>query len=128
MATGELRTSLSTFRFVFTDGSTGYDVSLPPILVNFNITGTNYIRKTQTVGTVDSPLDLGDIVTPGYLFIRRTDPAESNMNIVSIGEDGSSYPVKLIAADWCLFRFNGSVIHIITDLADCVVEYFLIEE
>jgi len=66
---GELRTSLNTFRFV----KGAIDVSLPPVLANFDVAGTNYIRKTQTIGITDETLDLGDVATPGYLFLWNND-------------------------------------------------------
>jgi len=118
---GELRTSLNTFRFV-KDGS---DVSLPPVLVNFDVAGENYVRRTQLIDITDTPLDLGDISTPGYLFAWNFDTG----NFVTIGEDGSSYPVKLKPNfGWGVLCFNGAAIHAIADTAPCIIEYFLIDD
>jgi hypothetical protein len=118
---GELRTSLNTFRFV----KGAIDVSLPAVLANFDVAGTNYARKTQLIGITDTTLDLGDVATPGFLFAWNNDPT----NFVKAGEDGSSYPVMLRAVGgWAVFEFNGAAIHFIADTAPVMIDYFLIEK
>lgn len=116
----ELRTNLSTFRFVI--GS--LDFSIPPVLRNYTVSGTVPIRSTASIGTGDETLALGDITTIGWIYIRNTD----STNYVTIGPDGSSYPIKLKPNEWMIGRWNAAAIHAKANTAACVIEYLLLPD
>ena len=117
---GELRTSLNTFRFV----KDAVDISIPAVLANFDVAGTNYIRRTQVIGTGDETLDLGEVATNGYIFLWNHD----GTHFITMGADGSSYPIKLKSNEWAVLRWNGAAIHAKADTAACQLEYLLIED
>ncbi len=119
---GELRTNLSATALRFVKG--GVDVANPAVLSNFDVSGSFYIRNFISVGTGDESLALGDVATPGWLFVWNHDAT----NYITMGSDGSVYPIKLKAGEWGLFRWNGAAIHAKANTAACKLEYFLIDD
>lgn len=115
----ELRTTLSLFRFV----KGGLDISLPAVVANFDVSGSYALRNFASIGTTDETLALGDVATNGWLFLWNHDAT----NYITVGADGSSYPIKLLAGEWALFRFNGAAIHAKANTAACKLEYMLVE-
>jgi hypothetical protein len=83
-----------------------------------------YTRGTVTIATAaGTALDLGAIVTPGFMVIRNMDAT----NFVSVGNSGDPLPVKIKAGEWAAFRWSaGMTPHAIADTASVLVEYFMI--
>lgn len=107
----------------FTKGTK--DVSFSDQSQQFDVTGTDYIQGTQTVGTSEEALAKGDITTPGYVFIRNLDAT----NFVKVrGATGGVDCVKIKAGEFALFRFAGTAPFVIADTASCEIEYLLIED
>lgn len=88
------------------------------------VSGTAYTTGVQSIGTSDETLSLDEIVTPGYLLLHNLNAT----NFILVGADGSSYPVKLKAGEWGMFRFNGAAIHAKADTGACLLEYYLISD
>lgn len=92
--------------------------------IQLDVTGTDFIQKTQTVGTNVEDLDLGDIGTPGYMFVRNL----NSTNFVSIrhGASGDNV-VKVRAGGVALFELASADPQAIADTAAVEIEYTIIE-
>lgn len=89
-----------------------------------DVSGDDYVRLTQNVGTTQEALNLGDLTTPGYILVFNRDTT----NFVSIRPGtGENDLVKIPAGGIALFMIASSAPFIIADTAACIVEYLLIE-
>lgn len=90
----------------------------------FTVSGTAGISNVISVGTGDESLALGDISTIGWVFFRNLDAT----NYISIGSDGTLYPIKLKAGEFALMRWNAAAIHAKANTGACDFEYLLIPD
>jgi hypothetical protein len=88
------------------------------------VSGTYPIATAQNIGTSDETLDLGAVATAGYLVLKNRDAT----NYITLGEDGSSYPIKLKAGEFAIVRWNGAAVHAKANTAACDLEYLLIPD
>ena len=100
-------------------------VSMQKVGVQFNVTGTNYARGTQTISTGSfQALNLGGVATPGYLYIQNNDAT----NFVTIAESTSGTGcIKIKPGEFALFRCDTTTPAAEADTASVVVEYMLVE-
>lgn len=91
---------------------------------NVTVTGNDYVRGTQVVGTTDETISLGDIGTPGWCFLHNLD----GTNYVEAGPDGTNYFVKCKAGEYAMFRVGSAAVHVKANTASCSVEYMIIED
>lgn len=92
--------------------------------VKFDISGTNYSKGSQTIGTSEEALELGDVATPGYGIYKNLD----STNFVEIrGATGAVDCVKILAGKCALFYHSGSAPFAIADTANVEIEYLLLE-
>lgn len=89
-----------------------------------DVTGDHFESKVLAIGTTDESIAKGDMSTVGFVMIRNLD----DTNFVLAGDDGTNYPVKILAGEFCLFRLNGSTLHLKADTASCDVEVSMVEE
>ncbi len=116
----EFTTQLS--RFSFTKGTSSASVSGQ--LLFATVSGAHSIGNFQSIGTGDETLSLGDVATIGYVFLKNTDAS----NFITIGPDGSSYPIELRAGEFAVMRWNAAAIHAKADTATCILQYMIIED
>jgi hypothetical protein len=57
-----------------------------------------------------------------------TAPATGTDNVILLGADGSSYPIKLKGEDFALLRFNGAAAHAKANTIASKLEYILISD
>ena len=93
----------------------------------FTVSGTNFVKGTQTIGTTAEVLAKGDITTPGYLVIKNTDPT----NYIEI--DNASFTIdagtiRIKPGEFQTFRVRGTNIYACAKTAACVVKYLLLED
>jgi len=87
------------------------------------ITGTEFTHSVQSIGLTEEAIeDSSDIATPGFCIFRNLDTT----NYIEIGLTGS-YPTKLKAGEFCVFRANGALFAI-ADTAACRLEYWVFED
>lgn len=91
--------------------------------LTIDVTGKNYVKVTQTIGTTDETVAKGDIGTIGHVFIRNHDAT----NFVTWGADGTNYPGKVFAEDQAVSGFNGTDLHIKANTAACDCEVLIVE-
>lgn len=94
------------------------------ITQSVTISGTPSLHNVQNIGTGDETLDLGDVATNGYILLVNLDAT----NYITMGADGSSYPIKLKAGESGCFRWNGAAIHAKANTSACNLEYVLISD
>jgi len=81
------------------------------------LTSDLHITNVQSIGTSEEALVLGDVVTPGFIFVENLDVT----NYVEIGLTGS-YTVKLKAREWAIFRLAGAP-YALANTADVIIKY-----
>ena len=116
----ELQVPINPITFI--KGSS--NVTLPAKVNSITVSGKHYVRKTQTIGTTDETLDLGDIGTIGVVVLTNQDAT----NYILIGPDGSSYPIRLKPGEGFPFRWNGAAIHAKANSAPCDLEQLIVED
>jgi len=89
-----------------------------------DVTGTRFASKVIEIGTTDESVAKDDLTTVGFVLIKNLD----DTNFISAGDDGTNYPIKILAEEFSLFRLNGNTLHLIADTAACEVEVHMIEE
>lgn len=102
------------------------DVSLTKSGLQVNISGSEYTKLVQNVGTSEEQLDFGDVATPGYCFLRNLDAT----NYVEIRPaTGVADLIRLNAGEIALFRFahDCTAPFAIANTAACRLEIYLIE-
>ena len=91
---------------------------------NVNVSGTDYVRGVQAVGTSDETISLVDVGTPGWCYLKNLDAT----NYVEAGSDGTNYFVKMKAGESAFFRVASAAVHVKANTASCNVEYMIIED
>lgn len=106
----------------FVKGST--NVSFSKSGIQLDVSGKNYTHKTQTVGTSEEALSLGDVTTPGYILVYNKDAT----NFVSVRSGtGAANLVKVPAGGVALFNCEASAPYAIANTAAVDIEYLLVE-
>ena len=88
-----------------------------------DVTGSHYIADLADVGTTDESLSKGDIGTIGWCAFKNLDED----NYVSIGTDGSTYPIVLKAGEFITLRWNAAAVHAKANTASVQLEYLMVE-
>lgn len=87
------------------------------------VSGTYTAGGTQLIGTADETLTFpADLATVGYCLFQNLDAT----NYIEIGNDGSNYPVRLLAGEKAMFRFNGTI-HAKANTGACKLAFTIIE-
>lgn len=87
-----------------------------------DISGDGHIDNVQNIGTSEESVTLGDISTPGYVFIENLD----STNYVEIAATTTEYCVKLGAGQMCLFPLDGTTLFAKANTAACNVRFLAI--
>lgn len=90
----------------------------------FDVTGTRFVMKVLTIGTVAELINKDDMTTVGYCLIKNLDTT----NYISVGDDGVNFGIKVLPEEFCLFRLWSNTLYIVADTADCEVEVTMTEE
>lgn len=102
----------------------GLTASLAFLADQLDVSGSNYHQNTQTVGTSEEALSLGDVATPGYIIVRNTDPTNYMEFRAGSGADDL---VKVRPGGRAMFEFTTSTPYVIANSAPVKIEYLLIE-
>lgn len=90
----------------------------------FDVSGAAYIANAIAVGTSDEALALGDVSTIGWVYMRNLDAT----NYISVGSDGTLYPIKMKPGEPALIRWNAAAVHVKANTATCQMEYLIIAD
>ena len=116
----ELRVGVSGFNFKKTDAPT---INVAET-VFVTVSGVHAVHASQNIGTGDETLDIAAVGTIGFVYFKNLD----DTNFILIGEDGSSYPIKLMPGEIAVMRWSAAAIHAKSDTAACDLEYAVIED
>jgi len=106
----------------FLKSDTNVDFAKAGVLLD--VAGGDYVKRTQTVGTSEEALGLGDLTTPGYMLIYNSD----STNYVKIRSGtGAGDLIRVPAGGIALFYCEATAPYIIANTASVVVEYLLVE-
>ncbi|MGA0406447.1 MAG: hypothetical protein ACO3PR_00030 [Limisphaerales bacterium] len=90
----------------------------------FDVTGDRYNAKVLNIGNVAELIALDDMTTVGFVLIKNLDAT----NFITVGDDGTNFPVKILPEEFALFRLNANTLYMIADTAACEVEVTMVEE
>ncbi len=85
--------------------------------------GSRYHAAIQTVGTSEENLLKGDVGTIGLISVRNTDET----NFVTLMSVTATPTVKLYAGQSCLMPWTGTQVIAQANVANCEVEYLILE-
>lgn len=91
---------------------------------HFDFSGTKFTKHTQSIGTSEEAIDLGEITTLGWVLAVNRDP--TNFVSLKTATSGTVF-AKLLPENGCaLFHFGSGVTapFAIADTAACIVEFF----
>lgn len=91
------------------------------------VSGDDYIAGTESVGTTEEALEMGDVGTAGWAYFKNIDAT----NYVELGIVGSGtfYPfAKLKAGESCVLRLGTSTPYAKANTAACRLEYKIYED
>lgn len=92
--------------------------------IQLDVTGDDYTFKSQTVGTSEAALNLGDVTTPGYILIYN----EDTTNFMSVRSGtGAANLVKVRPGGIALFECEAAAPFVIANTAAVSIQYCLIE-
>lgn len=88
------------------------------------VTGAAMQAGVISVGTSDETVAKGDVGTIGVVYVHNMDAT----NYISVGSDGTNYPLKIKAGEVQVFRWNATDIHVKANTAACRLEFILVED
>ena len=106
----------------FLKGGASLNASFPSSF--FDVAGGVGTQQVASIGTADEVLPLGDISTIGFVFLRNLDAT----NFITIGSDGTLYPIKLKPNEFFLGRWNAAAIHAKANTAPCNLESLILPD
>lgn len=92
--------------------------------VKVTVSGTEYTELIQNVGITEEALLLGDVATPGYIFIENLD--DTNYVSIRSGTGGTNF-VKIPAGGFALFMIESAAPFVIANTAPVRIRFLLIE-
>lgn len=95
-------------------------------VMEFDVTGDQWISHVQEIGTSEEAIELGEIATGGWFIAMNLD--DTNFIEIRPGTAETDL-VKLLPGEPCMFRISGdaSAPFAIADTAACKLKYFLLE-
>lgn len=106
----------------FSKGGASFESNFPSTY--FDVAGSAPNKEVQAIGITDETLNLGDISTIGFVFMRNLDAT----NYITVGSDGTLYPIKLKPGEFFLGRWNAAAIHAKANTAPCNLEYLILPD
>jgi hypothetical protein len=88
------------------------------------MSGANYIERSQSIGTSAEALDLGEIGTPGMLYMKNLDA--TNYVTIQDGANGTAV-AKILPGDEAVFMLGTTAPYAKANSAACIVEYTIAE-
>lgn len=93
--------------------------------IQLTMSGTDYTRHTQTIGTSEEALVLGDVGTLGLMVVTNLDAT----NFVSIRPaTGGTNTIKIKAGETQMFRLATAAPFAIADTGAVEIEVLLLED
>lgn len=99
------------------------DVSFSKSGLQFDVSGDDFVRNQQLVGTSEEALVIGDCV-PGLILIYNTD----DTNYITVRPaTGGTDTIKILAGEVALFRFATAAPFVLANTAAVRIDYLLLD-
>jgi len=97
--------------------------------LNYTVAGEDYANNTQDISTSDTILDLGNITTPGFAWIKNLDDTNFVEVGMMIGGPAYHYFIKLGPGKAMLAPLNvaSNAVALKADTATVTVEFAVVE-
>ena len=92
------------------------------------MTGTDFVLKTQSIGTTEEALNIGDITTPGMMCMKNLDSSNAVTLRAASGSGTAGNCITIKAGETQLFRLGSTAPFMIASNAAVEVNYLLLEE
>lgn len=89
-----------------------------------NVSGLDYSAGTQTIGTSQESLPLGEVATVGWVWLKNHDAT----NFITYGTITGQLGQKLKPGEKVYFRAANNVVYVKADTAACVVEFIIVAD
>lgn len=117
-----------SFSLQFSKGGRYVDTAnLSTLGQEIDVSGTDYIHKTQTIGTTAEALDIGDITTCGWIVVRNLD-ATNYIEISRATFTTGQGTVKVKAGEKAVFRLGSNTPYALANSSSVEIQYLLIED
>jgi len=117
-----------SFSLSFSKGGRYVDTSnFGSIGQEIDVSGTDYIHKTQTIGTTAEALDIGDITTCGIMVVKNLD-ASNYVEISRATFTSGQGTVKLKAGEKYPFRLGSNTPYALANTSPVEIEYMIFED
>ena len=106
-----------------------YTASVPSGTYAITVTGTKYLKNVQNIGITIEALEVGDIVTPGFIYAINRDLT----NYVELFDSNNdTLPAvafaKLKAGEFCIVRLSTVAPYAKANTGAVNLEYLIIED
>ncbi len=104
----------------------GRSASISKVGLQIDMSGLDYVKFTQNVGTAEEALELGDITTLGYcMMVNRSSTYEIRVRSAT----GVAALVSILPGEFAIFRFasTASAPFVMAVTSPAELEVFLIE-
>lgn len=92
-----------------------------------DMTGDQMISNVQIIGATSEAILLGDVTTPGYVYLKNLDATNFvSISVLATAVAGTSF-TKLLAGDFCIFKAVSTQITAIADTAPINLQVIAIE-
>lgn len=91
------------------------------------IAGTEFRGSVQSVGTSAEAIELDDIATPGYLFLKNNDSTNFILISLNATPDASNSFAKLLPGEFLFIPTRQTTIYAKADTATCLMQVVFTE-
>lgn len=96
--------------------------------LEIDVTGTDVVRLSQTIGLTVEALDIGDITTPGYIVIKNKETYSGSNYVTIRNGSGGADVIKLFGGDACAFRAAAATLFADATGATQEIDILIIED
>jgi hypothetical protein len=95
--------------------------------LSITMAGDQMISNVQIVPAASEAILLGDVTTPGYVYIKNLDPVNFvSISVLATAVAGTSF-AKLLPGQFCVFPAVSTTLTAIADTLPCNVQVVVIE-
>lgn len=95
--------------------------------LEIDVSGTDWVKATQSIGTTAELLGKGEITTPGFLIIKNTD-ATNYVELEKATFSTTAGTVKIKAGEFAVFRVSSTTLYACANTSACIVNYCWLED
>lgn len=104
-------------------------IEIDTLVRYFDMTGTEYVDGIFSIGTSAEDINLGDVGTPGWVFLKNLDDTnhiEGGYDTTTL--DADEIVVKANPGEFVLTRWGAATVTLRANTAACRVRVLIIED